>query len=291
MNEGVSVLDDSRCDLHYTKYVENSERTRTIRKVIEGFEVIDHIEPIALDHPALLKVHKPKYIEKIVNACKNEELKLLEMDVMVYGQDSLNAIRIAANSGIIAVDMPGSVFCNVRPPGHHAESGKAKGFCIFNNIAIAAQYALDKGLRVLIFDWDVHHGNGTHNFVKDKKNILFINTQEKGIYPGTGKSRRKGNIYSYNLNPGDGDEEMMHLFNTYIISDIEGFKPDIILISCGFDAHTLDPLSNLNLSSKMYGWMTRELKKLCPKIVSILEGGYNLIALEESVREHLINLK
>lgn len=304
MEREVFVFDDIGCDFHETGTLpEKGSRIEFIRTVLKDFR-IESIEPIQLDNPVLNIVHAPQYVKQIKGLCKEEKYRIITNDVVVCGELSFKAICLAANSGIMAIDailsnQTDKCFCNVRPPGHHAKWGKASGFCIFNNIAIAAQHALMKDQRVVIVDWDVHHGNGTEDFAfrMDKeiaKRFMFINTQQQGIYPGTGESRiaygPHKNVYSYNLNAGEGDMEMKLIFELFIPILID-FKPDIILVSCGFDAHELDEMSEVNLTSEMYGWMTRELLKVCPKMVSMLEGGYNDIALINSVKEHLKAMK
>lgn len=296
----VLVLDDSLCDLHTNgTSPEIGERTSTIRKAIQTVqcEILSGLQPISLSHPSLLAVHKPKYVEQLFNLCRKETNQSFGLDVWFCGQDSEMAIRIAAGAGITAVDalsLFNFVFCNVRPPGHHAKMGMARGFCFLNNVCIAAHYAAtEKQMRVCIVDWDVHHGNGTRD-ICDKVftglPILFCNIQEyerRGkFYPGTGKEKHSEKYHSFNLFAGQGDDEMKDIFSKMcpIITD---FKPDLIIISCGFDAHKKDDISNIGLSDYMYGWMTRQLFNLCPNIVSMLEGGYNLQVLEQSIKFHL----
>lgn len=209
-------------------------------------------------------------------------------------QDSYDAIMCAAGSGIQAVDMilnneATKIFCNIRPPGHHAHRGHGEGFCIFNNVMIAANYA-SKHYKVAIIDWDVHHGNGTESLINRENdqdedlNILLINIQQSfhTIWPGTGKN----NLSNYNLSPGEGDYAVKELFKM-IIPRLEKYQPELFIISCGFDAHREDKIAQLNYTSKLYGWMTKKLLKICPNMISMLEGGYDMEALSESVVCHV----
>ena len=195
------------------------------------------------------------------------------------------------------------------------------GFCIFNNIWIAAHHALNHqgpnfyeetydsfpytaltGLprwkRVVVLDWDVHHGNGTEDFITKTPafladRLLYIGTQQnyKTIWPNTGKPRENGgnnhNINRYNFSPGDGDKEVKELWKNKILPKIQAFEPHLILISCGFDAHFMDPLGGLNFSSSIYGWMTKKLRQICPRIISMLEGGYDCDAISDAAVAHV----
>jgi acetoin utilization deacetylase AcuC-like enzyme len=189
-----------------------------------------------------------------------------------------------------------NAFCVVRPPGHHAEKEQAMGFCIFNNVAIGATYLLEKYKlnKVAIIDFDVHHGNGTQDIFYNEKKVLYISSHQFPFYPGTGSKDEIGkfnNILNIPLKAGTVSEEF---FNSYkkVYEKLNEFSPQFILLSAGFDAHKNDPLANVNLESKDYYILTKEImkmaKKVCNnKIVSILEGGYNLSAIQESAKYHV----
>jgi acetoin utilization deacetylase AcuC-like enzyme len=189
-----------------------------------------------------------------------------------------------------------NAFCVIRPPGHHAEKEQAMGFCLFNNVAIGATYLIEKYKlsKVAIIDFDVHHGNGTQDIFYNEKKVLYISSHQFPFYPGTGSEDETGkynNILNIPLKAGTGSKEF---FNSYkkVYDKLNEFKPEFILLSAGFDAHKNDPLANINLESKDYYTLTKEIMKIAKqvcgnKIVSILEGGYNLAAIQESAKYHV----
>ena len=207
----------------------------------------------------------------------------------------------AVSSIISAIDLVNNkklknAFCAVRPPGHHAEYDKAMGFCIFNNVAVGANYLIEKYKynRVAIVDFDVHHGNGTQNIFFSNKKVLYLSTHQYPHFPGTGTHYEKGtynNILNIPLPAGTNSEEFLNAYEN-VLKKLDEFKPEFILLSAGFDAHYRDPLSNINLKSSDYYEITKRTlvssKKYCAgKVVSILEGGYDLEALAESTEEHI----
>jgi acetoin utilization deacetylase AcuC-like enzyme len=196
----------------------------------------------------------------------------------------------------------GRAFCAVRPPGHHAERSNAMGFCFFNNVAIAAEYLRHQhGIeRIAILDWDVHHGNGTQHYFEADPNVFFcsIHQHPDTLYPGTGYAEERGTgagmgaTLNVPMAPGSGDEEYRRAFETTILPALDRFRPEFLLISAGFDAHRADPLGHIKLSTEMFGWMTLHAMELARRhcggrIVSVLEGGYDLTALADSVQAHL----
>ncbi len=224
--------------------------------------------------------------------------------------ESFEIARLAAGAAVNAVDavMAGRVrnaFCAIRPPGHHAEHGMSLGFCLFNNVAVAAQSLLDRYAlsRLLILDWDVHHGNGTqHTFEADPR-VLFtsIHGHPGILYPGTGYARERGTgagegfTINCPMMPPSSDTEYRKVFDDPILPAIERFRPEFVLISAGFDAHALDPLAPLELPTESFGWMTDAVldvarRHASGRLVSLLEGGYSLEALADCVTLHLARL-
>jgi acetoin utilization deacetylase AcuC-like enzyme len=217
--------------------------------------------------------------------------------------DSAEAALRAAGAVCAAVDaaMTGTqarAFCAVRPPGHHATRDTAMGFCLFNNVAAGAAQALARGIeRVAIVDFDVHHGNGTQDIFWNEPRVLYASTHQSPLYPGTGARTETGagNIVNAPLPPGAGSAEFRSAFTAAIASALRDFRPQLVMISAGFDAHRLDPLASLNLDAADFAWVTRELAEIAHahaagRVVSSLEGGYSLTALRESTAAHVAAL-
>jgi acetoin utilization deacetylase AcuC-like enzyme len=214
---------------------------------------------------------------------------------------SAEAALRAAGAVVAAVDAVlgaggGQAFCAVRPPGHHATPDRAMGFCLFNNVAVGAAHAIaEHGLkRVAIADFDVHHGNGTQDIFAREPRVLFISSHQMPLYPETGRAdeRGVGNIVNAPLSPGDGSYEFRELWEGTLIPKLHAFKPQLLLISAGFDAHRNDPLADLRLGSEDYAWITQRLVDVARahaqgRVVSTLEGGYNLLALSTSAAAHV----
>ena len=218
---------------------------------------------------------------------------------------SFEAALRAAGGAMRAVDevmnqKAANAFVAIRPPGHHAETARPMGFCLFNNAAIAARYAQDRYEveRVAIVDFDVHHGNGSQDIFWSDKSVMYCSTHEMPLYPGTGAMSERGehnNIVNAPLSAGDGGDAFREAFETAILPRLREFKPDILVISAGFDAHTRDPLANLNLVEADYTWVTKKLMEIADasaqgRIVSLLEGGYDLQGLSRSVAAHVTAL-
>ncbi len=255
----------------------------------------------------LERVHDPDYVKGILTL-EIEKPVVLDWGDTVATPATPNAAIYAAGAGVQAARLVldgkiSSAFCCVRPPGHHAERSRAMGFCIFNNIAVAAAHLVEKEKleRVAIVDWDVHHGNGTESMFIDDDRVLYISLHQYPHYPGTGSAGTigsgKGRGYTINLPmaAGAGDREYLAAFRDRVIPALDGFEPEFILISAGFDAHEDDPLSGMVLTTSAFRTMTLLLKASAEKhckgrIVSMLEGGYDLSALSESVEEHLAAL-
>ena len=254
----------------------------------------------SFDEKYIELTHSQKYLEKINQSFPKEDLVFLDGDTIV-SKGSKKAAYDAVGGIINAIDAVmnqefDNAFCVVRPPGHHAEKEQAMGFCIFNNVAVGATYLLEKYKlnKVAIIDFDVHHGNGTQDIFYNEKKVLYISSHQFPFYPGTGSKDEIGkfnNILNIPLKAGTVSEEF---FNSYkkVYEKLNEFSPQFILLSAGFDAHKNDPLANVNLESKDYYILTKEImkiaKKVCDnKIVSILEGGYNLSAIQESAKYHV----
>lgn len=254
----------------------------------------------SFDEKYIELTHSQKYLEKINQSFPKEDLVFLDGDTIV-SKGSKKAAYDAVGGVINAIDAVmnhefNNAFCVVRPPGHHAEKEQAMGFCIFNNVAVGATYLLEKYKldKVAIIDFDVHHGNGTQDIFYNEKKVLYISSHQFPFYPGTGSKDEIGkfnNILNIPLKAGTVSEEF---FNSYkkVYDKLNEFRPQFILLSAGFDAHKNDPLANVNLESKDFYNLTKEImkiaKKVCDnKIVSILEGGYNLSAIQESAKYHV----
>ena len=249
----------------------------------------------------LLRVHDAAYVDTIAATAPKAGMVSLDGDTSMNPYTYPAALR-AAGAVVMAVDMvmAGQVenaFCNIRPPGHHAERARAMGFCIFNNVAVGAAHALAKhGLsRVAIADFDVHHGNGTENIFHDEPRVMLCSTFQHPFYPYCGADSGNEHIINVPLAAGSGGEEFRAAVTEQWLPALERFQPELILISAGFDAHRDDDMASMRLVEADYAWVTAELKRIAEKhaqarIVSVLEGGYELHALGRSAMAHIKTL-
>ena len=280
------------------------ERVDRVKVVNEELKKLDKkikwFEPKSFDHTIIEKVHNKNYLDKISISFPKNGIQFLDGDTIV-SPGSKEAALDAVGSIILGIDQVvnkefKNTFCSVRPPGHHAESDKAMGFCIYNNVAVGAAYLLHQYQykKVAIIDYDVHHGNGTQQIFYKNPNVLYISTHQYPFYPGTGSANEKGvsdNILNIPLDSGTSSDIYFNSFEI-ILKKLKSFKPEFILLSSGFDAHREDPLAQVNLKSKDFYEITKRIvevaNNICDgRIVSILEGGYNLDALKESAYEHV----
>lgn len=285
---------------------ERSERMRAIDKTLaaSAFDNLGRREaPLRDDDAVYIELaHRRSYVHTLELALGQVKDGYRHIDGdTVISPGTQEAARRAVGAGLDAVDLvvsgdAANVFCQVRPPGHHAESQRAMGFCLFNNVAIAAHYARAKhGLeRMAVVDFDVHHGNGTQEIFWSDKNLFYGSTHQMPLFPGTGAVQETGvgNIFNAPLRAGDGREQFEAAFRDRILGPLHNFSPDIVLISAGFDAHYRDPLGGLKLSEDDFRWATEAVAELARKhangrVVSMLEGGYDLQGLAQSVAAHV----
>ena len=284
---------------------ERADRVSAVIESLKKFKNKNLIwkKPSTFDRKLLEITHDNNYVNQVEKSFPEKGLVFLDGDTIVSPgskQAALDAVGsiIAAIDGVQSKEFQ-NAFCAVRPPGHHAEKNKAMGFCIYNNVAVGAQYLLDKYKlnKVAIVDFDVHHGNGTQDIFYDNEKVLYISTHQYPFYPGTGGDDEKGkynNIFNIPLPAGTTSEEYLSAYE-FVLKKLKEFKPEFILFSAGFDAHENDPLAQFQLKSKDFYELTKRtlsLAKSCcnGKVVSILEGGYDLNALKESVDYHVKSL-
>jgi acetoin utilization deacetylase AcuC-like enzyme len=286
---------------------ESPQRLRAIISRLGSMGMLDRlvrIDPVPASDDWLLEIHTASYLASLKTHAPTRGRISLDPDTAM-SPGTLTAAYLAAGGALVGADaiMAGHVdhvFCAVRPPGHHAERDRAMGFCFFNNVAVAARYLQRRhGIeRVLIVDWDVHHGNGTQHSFYDDPSILFFSTHQFPHYPGTGRSAEKGTgkgeglTINVPLPAGEGDDEYQNIFERVLVPAADAFRPDFVIVSAGFDAHRDDPLASMGLTDEGYARLTGLVagiaRRHCAgRLLSCLEGGYHLPALAASVESHL----
>tara|TARA_B100001142_G_scaffold81298_1_gene82237 strand:+ start:492 stop:1421 length:930 start_codon:yes stop_codon:yes gene_type:complete len=281
------------------------EKIDRVTAVIDNFKKLDNKnliwkKPTNFDLDLLIKTHSLDYINQVQKSFPQNGFNFLDGDTVV-SPGSKDATKDAVGSILTAIEGVQNkdfknAFCAVRPPGHHAEKEKAMGFCIYNNVAVGANYLIEKYKynKIAIIDFDVHHGNGTQDIFYDNEKVLYISTHQYPYYPGSGSEKEKGkynNIFNIPLEAGTTAVEYLNAYE-HVLNKLKEFKPEFLLFSAGFDAHIDDPLAQLRLSSEDFYTLTKRTleisKPFCNgNVVSILEGGYDLKALQDSTQRHV----
>ncbi|AUR09470.1 histone deacetylase family protein [Phaeobacter inhibens] len=300
-----ALITHADCLTHVTPdgHPERVARLEHVLHALEGLRLTRVTAPMAAEDD-ILRIHPASYLADLRKALPQEGFGRIDGDTFL-SPGSLDAAFRAAGAAVRAVDMvlggeAQNAFAAVRPPGHHAETDTAMGFCFFGNAALAAKHALDHhGLaRVAVVDFDVHHGNGTQDLLWDEPRALFISSQQMPLWPGSGRPEEDGvhgQILNLPLPPGSGGVQMKAAYVDQAFPRLRAFKPELIIVSAGFDAHQDDPLAELNWSTEDFRWLSRELcalaAELCGgRIVSTLEGGYDLNALAAAAKAHVEEL-
>ena len=309
--ENIRVYSHSAC-LSKENGEGHPERKERLESILDSIQRIDDISIDLKEAPKAQNkdinlVHPQSYLEEIFEMIPSQGLVGVEKEPYadtLLCPDSKEAILRACGSGISASKdlMDGSskrVFCAVRPPGHHAETNRVNGFCFLNNAAVAARYLQSNYdiKKIAIIDFDVHHGNGTQEIFYNDNSVLYGSIHQHPLFPGTGLESEigAGNIFNAPIEAGTSSEEFLRVFNEKILVNVERFEPEVIIISAGFDAHKRDPLATINLNSEDYFTMTQDIVGIAKRhskgrVISFLEGGYDLQALSESIQSHFKGL-
>ena len=284
---------------------ESPARLRAVLDALDHdrFSMLDRVEAPRATREQLLRVHAGAHVDAMLNGEPEQGTRRLDEDTVMSPGSAEAALR-AAGACVAAVDAvmqgtAGHAFCAVRPPGHHATGARAMGFCLFNSVAVATAHALTEHRlkRVAIVDFDVHHGNGTQDIFAAEPRVQYLSSHQAPLYPDTGGAdeRGVGNIVNAPLPAGTGSADFRGTWNDVLLPRLASFKPQLLMISAGFDAHRLDPLADLMLESEDYAWLSRQLVDLARahakgRLVSCLEGGYDLAALRAGVSAHVAEL-
>ncbi|MCG8509660.1 MAG: histone deacetylase family protein [Rhodospirillales bacterium] len=291
---------------NFPGHPEQPDRLRSILMALEdpAFFMLDRRDSPLADVAAIKRVHAPYYVEAVLESVPERGFHQLDPDTGLSPASGEAALR-SVGGACAAVDAvlngeARNALSAARPPGHHAEAAQAMGFCLFNNVAVAAQHARHQcGLKkVAVVDFDVHHGNGTQSAFEQNADLFYASSHQFPAYPGTGLEHETGvdnNIVNVPLSPGSGSAEFRDGYTSKILPELRRFEPELLLISAGFDAHARDPLAQLRLQTDDFVWVTQELLKVADecckgRVVSVLEGGYDLPALGASVAAHLREL-
>lgn len=287
---------------------ERPDRLRSLNIALEhpNFERLDRKEAPQANEDAVLLAHPESHLISVMRQIPEEDGEINRIEADTYASPkSLQAALTGIGAAMAAVDDvfkggADNVFVASRPPGHHAETEKAMGFCLFNNAAIAARHAqmVHDAERVAIVDWDVHHGNGTQDIFWNDASVLFCSTHQMPLYPWSGDKNETGaknNIVNAPLSPNTGSDHFREAFKSRVLPAIADFSPDLIIISAGFDAHHRDPLAHINLVGEDFDWATGRILEMADKyagnrVVSLLEGGYDLEGLAESAAMHILRM-
>ncbi|GAA6209359.1 histone deacetylase family protein [Cognatishimia sp. WU-CL00825] len=284
-----------------TGHPEQVARLTYIENALAGFATLERREAPDCQDDDILLCHPQSYLDMITQASPSSGQRALDGDTHMSA-GTLRAARRAVGANIAAVDAvlggaATNAFVATRPPGHHAEQSTPMGFCLFGNIAIAARHAIKRhGLsRVAVVDFDVHHGNGTQALLWEEENAQFYSSHQSPLWPGSGQSHETGghnNVWNFPLPPHSDGPHMRDVYTREILPALDRYRPELILVSAGFDAHAADPLAQLNWQTEDFAWLTQRLCDLASthcggRLVSTLEGGYDLRALAESVTAHV----